>query len=216
MTVEAKICGIRTPEVLEAAAKHGARWVGFNFYPPSPRSVAPDLGAELARMVPTGLRSVGLFVDPTEDELGAVLGRVPLDVIQLHGSETPARVAEIRDRWTMPVMKAVKIATVEDLDAVAAYEAVADRLLFDAKPPKGVASLPGGNGLAFDWSILSGRSWTKPWMLAGGLTEANVAEAVARTGAATVDVSSSIEERPGHKTPERVERFLAAVRAAGQ
>jgi phosphoribosylanthranilate isomerase len=215
MTIETKICGIRTPEVLEAAAKHGARWVGFNFYPPSPRSVAPDLGAELARMVPTGLRSVGLFVDPTEDELGAVLGRVPLDVIQLHGSETPARVAEIRGRWSMPVMKAIKIATVEDLAAVAAYEAVADRLLFDAKPPKGVASLPGGNGLVFDWSILSGRSWSKPWMLAGGLTEANVAEAIARTGATAVDVASSIEERPGYKTPERVQGFLAAVRGAG-
>lgn len=213
--VDAKICGIRTPEVLEAAAKHGARWVGFVFYPPSPRSVAPDLGAELARMVPTGLRSVGLFVDPTEDELEAVLGRVPLDMIQLHGAETPERVAEIRGRWAMPVMKAIKIATVEDLSAIPAYEAVADRLLFDAKPPKGVASLPGGNGLAFDWSILSGRTWSKPWMLAGGLTEANVAEAVARTGATVVDVSSSIEERPGHKTPERVERFLAAVRAVG-
>jgi phosphoribosylanthranilate isomerase len=213
--VDAKICGIRTPEVLAAAAKHGARWVGLNFYPPSPRSVAPDLGAELARLVPTGLRSVGLFVDPTEDELEAVLGRVPLDMIQLHGSETPERVAEIRGRWAMPVMKAVRIATAEDLAAVSAYEAVADRLLFDAKPPPGVTALPGGNGLAFDWSILSGRTWSKPWMLAGGLTEANVAEAVARTGATVVDVSSSIEERPGYKTPERVERFLAAVRALG-
>ncbi|MDR6291512.1 MULTISPECIES: phosphoribosylanthranilate isomerase [Inquilinus] len=213
MSIDTKICGIRTPEVLEAAAKHGARWVGFNFYPPSPRSVAPDLGAELARMVPTGLRSVGLFVDPADDELEAVLGRVPLDMIQLHGGETPERVAEIKARWAMPVMKAIKIATVEDLAAIPAYAAVSDRLLFDAKPPKGVVSLPGGNGLAFDWSILSGRTWAKPWMLAGGLTEANVAEAVARTGATVVDVSSSIEERPGHKTPERVERFLAAVRA---
>ncbi|MGK9166487.1 phosphoribosylanthranilate isomerase [Inquilinus limosus] len=216
MTVEAKICGIRTPEVLEAAAKHGARWVGFVFYPPSPRSVAPDLGAELARQVPTGLRSVGLFVDPTEDELGSVLGRVPLDMIQLHGAETPERVAEIRARWAMPVMKAVKIATAEDLAVVPDYVAVADRLLFDAKPPPGVSMLPGGNGLAFDWSILSGRTWSKPWMLAGGLTEDNVAEAVARTGATAVDVSSSIEDRPGHKTPERVEHFLAAVRALGE
>lgn len=215
MTVSAKICGIRTPEVLAAAAAHGARWVGLNFYPPSPRSVAPDLGAELARQVPTGVRSVGLFVDPTDEELEAVLGRVPLDMIQLHGGETPERVAAIRALWAMPVMKAIKVATADDLAQVPAYAAVADWLLFDAKPPKGVASLPGGNGLAFDWSILSGRSWPVPWMLAGGLTEANVADAVAETGAAVVDVASSIEDRPGHKSPERVERFLAAVRAAG-
>ncbi len=214
--IDAKICGIRTPEVLDAAAKYGARWAGLVFYPPSPRFVEPDLGAELARQMPTGLRSVGLFVDPSEHELESVLERVPLDMIQLHGAETPQRVAAIRASFAVPVMKAIKIATVEDLAAVPDYAVVSDWLLFDAKPAKGVAALPGGNGLAFDWSILSGRSWSKPWMLAGGLTEANVVEAVARTGAAAVDVSSSIEERPGHKTPERVQRFLAAAHSAGQ
>ncbi|WP_024513141.1 phosphoribosylanthranilate isomerase [Bradyrhizobium sp. ARR65] len=213
--VEAKICGIRTPEVLEAAAEHGARWAGFVFYPPSPRSVGPDEGAQLVQRVPMGLLRVGLFVDPTDEELESVLNRMPLDMIQLHGAETPQRVAAIRARCATSVMKAIKIATIEDLAAVPNYADVSDWLLFDAKPAKSATALPGGNGLAFDWSMLSGRSWPKPWMLAGGLTEANVAEAVARTGATTVDVSSGIEERPGYKTPERVQRFLAAVRAAG-
>jgi phosphoribosylanthranilate isomerase len=214
--IDAKICGIRTPEVLDAAAKHGARWAGFVFYPPSPRAVEPDLAAKLARAMPAGLCSVGLFVDPSEQELELVLDRVPLDMIQLHGAETPQRVASIRALFATPVMKAIKITTVEDLAAVPDYAVVSDWLLFDAKPAKDVTALPGGNGLAFDWSILSGRTWSKPWMLAGGLTESNVAEAVARTGTAAVDVSSSIEERPGHKTPERVQRFLAAAHSAVQ
>ena len=213
MTIDAKICGIRTPEVLEAAAKHGARWVGFNFYPPSPRSVAPDLGAELARMVPTGLRSVGLFVDPTEDELGAVLGRVPLDVIQLHGSETPERVAEIRARFGKPVIKAIPVSEAADLDRAAPYEAVADYLMFDAKPPKSMANaLPGGNALSFDWTLLSGRRFQRPWLLAGGLTPDNLIDAVRISGAPMVDVSSGVEDRPGEKNVSKIKAFLDASR----
>ncbi|MEQ9813235.1 MAG: phosphoribosylanthranilate isomerase [Azospirillaceae bacterium] len=214
MTIAVKICGVTTPEALEAAVAGGARYVGFVFYPPSPRSLDPVLAAQLARRLPTGMRSVGLFVEPDDALLDRVLSTVPLDLIQLHGQEMPGRVAEIRDGLSLPVMKAVKIAERADLDAAVDYVPVADILLFDAKPPRNVAALPGGNGLAFDWSLLAGRRWPKPWMLSGGLDAGNVAEAIARTGAPAVDVSSGVEDRPGHKDPARVTAFLAAARRA--
>lgn len=211
MKLEVKICGINRPEAMTAAVEGGARFVGLVFYPPSPRSVVPELAAELARMVPTGVRVVGLFVDPSDDELERVVTKVPLDMIQLHGSETPKRVAEIRERFTMPILKAVKVGDAADLNAASVYEPVADWLLFDAKPPARVASLPGGNGLAFDWTILSGRSWTKPWLLSGGLNAGNIAEAIAVTGARGADVSSGVEDRPGHKAPGLIRDFLAVT-----
>ena len=209
MSVDVKICGINRPDAMTAAIEGGARFVGLVFYPPSPRSVVPELAAELARMVPTGVRVVGLFVDPTDEELERVVTKVPLDMIQLHGSETPERVADILERFSMPILKAVKIGEARDVDAAGAYERVADWLLFDAKPPSKVASLPGGNGLAFDWTILAGRSWSKPWLLSGGLNAGNIAEAVATTGARGADVSSGVEDRPGHKTPGLIRDFLA-------
>lgn len=209
MTVQVKICGINHGEALAAAVTGGARYVGLVFYPRSPRSVAPPLAAELARLVPTGMRVVGLFVDPDDDRLADVVGQVPLDLIQLHGDEPPARVAAIRAAFNIPVMKAIKVAGPEDLAAVNAYAAVADHLLFDAKPPALASALPGGNGIPFDWSILAGRAWSRPWMLSGGLSADNVAEAVAISGAAAVDVSSGVEDRPGHKDPARISNFLA-------
>jgi phosphoribosylanthranilate isomerase len=212
VTLDVKICGINRPEAMSAAIAGGARFVGLVFYPPSPRSVVPELAAELARMVPTGVRVVGLFVDPSDEELERVVMKVPLDMIQLHGSETPKRVAEIRERFSMPVMKAVKIGEAADVEAAGAYEPVADWLLFDAKPPARVASLPGGNGLAFDWTILTGRSWSKPWLLSGGLNAANIADAVATTGARGADISSGVEDRPGHKTPELIRDFLSEAK----
>ncbi|MBY6262969.1 phosphoribosylanthranilate isomerase [Azospirillum sp. 412522] len=213
MTVAAKICGLSEPESLRAAVAGGARYVGFVFYPRSPRAIAPPMAAELARLLPTGVRSVGLFVDPDDEFLEHVTGQVPLDLIQLHGGETPRRIAEIKARYALPVMKAVKIGGPEDLTAALEAAEVADRLLFDAKPPAKVSALPGGNGIAFDWTILAGRSWPRPWMLSGGLTVENVAEAVRVTGAAEVDVSSGVEDRPGHKDPALVRAFLAAVAA---
>jgi phosphoribosylanthranilate isomerase len=209
--IEVKICGIRTLGILAAAAAAGARYAGFVFYGPSPRSVGPAAAAELARQVPTGMRSVGLFVDPGDDDLDDILRQVPLDLLQLHGEETPERVAAIRAHWSIPVMKAIRIASPRDLDTVPAYAAVADRLLFDAKLPANVAALPGGNGVAFDWTILAGRQWDRPWILSGGLTEDNVAAAIAATGAATVDVSSGVEERPGVKSAALVRGFIAAA-----
>ncbi|WP_114392120.1 phosphoribosylanthranilate isomerase [Oleisolibacter albus] len=214
MSVQVKICGITEPVAMAAAVEGGARYVGLVFYPRSPRCVTVPTAAELARMAPTGMRLVGLFVDPDDALLRQVVGSVPLDLIQLHGEETPARVKAVRDSFAIEVMKAVKVADGADLDAAAAYEDVADRLLFDAKPPKNVAALPGGNGLSFDWSLLAGRSWRRPWMLSGGLTPETVADAVRATGAPAVDVSSGVEDRPGHKDPARILAFLRAARGA--
>ena len=208
MSIDVKICGIRSPEALEAAVAGGARYVGLVFYPPSPRAIGPMEAAALARMVPTGIRTVGLFVEPDDELLDTILGQVPLDMIQLHGGESPARIAEIKASISSPVMKAIRVAEARDLDPVPDYEAVADMLLFDAKPPPNVTALPGGNGVPFDWTILAGRQWARPWMLSGGLTAENLSESVRTTGASAVDVSSGVEDRPGHKDPALIRDFL--------
>ena len=213
MSVAAKICGLSTAEALHAAIRGGARFVGFMFYPASRRNVTPELAAALAGLVPEGVTRVGVFVDPTDALLAGVLDRVRLDLLQLHGSEDPRRVAEIRARLGKPVMKAIPIAGPEDPEAAMPYLEVADWLLFDAKPPRGdPKALPGGNGLAFDWQLLGGRHWGKPWMLSGGLTAKNVAEAVATTHARAVDVSSGVEIRPGIKDLAKIAEFLERVR----
>jgi len=212
MSVQAKICGLSTVEAIDAAVRGGARFVGFVFYPASPRHLTPERAAALAARVPEGITRVGLFVDPPDSQLAGVTERVPLDLLQLHGSEDPRRVAEIKARFRKPAMKAIPIAGAEDPDAALPYLDVADWLLFDAKPPRGdPKALPGGNGLAFDWQLLGGRSWSKPWMLSGGLTAKNVAEAVATTHARAVDVSSGVEIRPGIKDLAKVTEFLSRV-----
>jgi phosphoribosylanthranilate isomerase len=214
MSVEAKICGLSTADALNAAIRGGARFVGFVFYPASRRNVTPDLAAALAALVPEGVTRVGLFVDPTDALLSAVLERVPLDLLQLHGRETPRRVADIKARFGKSAMKVISIAGPEDPEAAVPYLDVADWLLFDAKPPRGdPKALPGGNGLAFDWQLLGGRSWSKPWMLSGGLTAKNLAEAVSTTHARAVDVSSGVEIRPGVKDLAKIGEFLASVRS---
>jgi len=208
MSVQVKICGINRPDAAEAAIRGGARYIGLVFYPRSPRSVAPLVGAELARHVPTWTQVVGLFVDPSDEYLEHIIQQVPLDYLQLHGTESPDRIAAIRLRFGIPVIKAVRVASASDLVAAVAGQAVADKLLFDAKPPRNVTALPGGNGIPFDWTILAGRQWTCPWMLSGGLTPDNLTEAVTRTQARIVDVSSGVEDRPGHKNPALISRFL--------
>lgn len=212
MSVAVKICGINDPEALSAAVEAGARFTGFVFFPPSPRHVLPELAAQLAAKVPLGVAKVGLFVDPTDQALDAVLTQVPLDMIQLHGHESPARVAEVKARTGLPVIKAVGVADPEDLAALWDYGLVADMLLIDAKPPRD-AALPGGNGLAFDWRLLAGRQILKPWLLAGGLTPDNVAQAIRLTRARGVDVSSGVESAPGIKDPQRIRRFIARATA---
>lgn len=205
-----KICGLTRPEDVVAAAEAGARYVGFVFFAKSPRNVSIETARALAVEVPMGIAKVALVVDPTDAEIDAICDAVPLDMLQLHGAETPERVLELRARTGLPVMKAVGIAQASDLETLALYEAVADQILVDAKPPKD-ADLPGGNGLAFDWRLISARRWPKPWMLAGGLSPENVAEAVALTGAPQVDVSSGVEASPGLKDAAKVAAFVRAA-----
>ncbi|MEL7100680.1 MAG: phosphoribosylanthranilate isomerase [Pseudomonadota bacterium] len=207
--VQVKICGLTEPAALEAAVQAGAAYVGFVFFAKSPRNVSIDDAAALAAQVPPGVMKVGLMVDPSDADLDAILARVPLDMVQLHGHETPARVTEVRSRTGLPVMKAVGLSDAEDVPQLDAFARVADQLLVDAKPPKG-GDLPGGNGLSFDWRLIAGRRWPVPWMLAGGLTPANVAEAVQMTGAPAVDVSSGVESAPGVKDAERIAAFVKA------
>jgi len=210
--VRVKICGLRTSADVAAAAKAGANYIGLNFFPKSPRFVSHDDARALAAETPVGIAKVALVVNADDATLDALTGAVPIDMLQLHGSETPERVTEIRTRYGLPVMKVLGISGPGDLDAIDIYSNVADQLMVDAKPPKD-AVLPGGNGVAFDWSLLSGRKyWTKPWMLAGGLNPANVAEAVKRTGVRQVDVASGVESAPGEKDPALMSAFCAAAR----
>lgn len=209
--VRVKICGLKRPEEVAAAAAAGAAYVGFVFFPKSPRNLDPENARALAIEVPPGLVKVGLTVDADDARLDAILDAVPLDMIQLHGHESPERVAEVRRRTGLPVMKVVGIAGPEDLDMLDVYGRVADQLLVETKPAKD-ADRPGGNGIPFDWSLIAGRRWTVPWMLAGGLTPDNVAEAIRLTGARQVDVSSGVESAPGVKDSRAISGFIAATR----
>ena len=205
-----KICGLRDVASLEAAVDAGASYVGLVFFPKSPRDVAIAQAALIAQAAPVGVAKVALVVDADDALLDAIVADVPLDILQLHGKETPERVAEIRARYGLPVMKAVGVADESDLPKLDLYAKVADQILVDAKPPKS-ADLPGGNGLSFDWRLIAGRRWPVPWMLAGGLTPDNVAEAIALTGATQLDVSSGVESAPGVKDPARIKAFCEAV-----
>lgn len=212
MGIEVKICGIGTAEAMAATRDGGAAFAGFIFYPPSPRYVSPEAARELSA-ARGGLRAVGVVVDLSDAEIDAILKAVPLDLLQLHGQETPERVAAVKTRFGLPVMKSVAVAGEADILRARAYEDVADRLLFDAKPPKDMAgALPGGNALSFDWELLAGQAWKRPWMLSGGLNSGNVAEAVRVSGARALDVSSGVEDRPGQKNPDKIAELLAAVR----
>jgi phosphoribosylanthranilate isomerase len=211
MTVMAKICGLSTAEAVAAAVAGGAAYVGFVFFPPSPRAVAAAAAARLCEDVPPGIRRVGLFVDATDAAIEAVLAAAPLDMLQFHGRESPERVAAARTRFGRPVMKAVAIAGPEDAAVAHRYEDVADLLLFDAKPPHRPQALPGGNGLVFDWRLIAGHAWRRPWMLSGGLTASLLVEAVRISGATAVDVSSGVETTPGHKDLDKIRAFLAVA-----
>lgn len=208
--MRAKICGLSTRASLDAAVAAGAAYLGFVFFEKSPRNVSIELARELALAVPDGLCKVALTVNASDAELDAILAAVPIDMLQLHGTEPPARVVAVKARYGLPVMKAVGVADAKDLPALNDYAKVADQLLVDAKPPKN-ATLPGGNGLAFDWRLIAGRRWPVPWMLAGGLTPENVAQAMQMTGAQQVDVSSGVESAPGVKENAKIAAFCAAI-----
>lgn len=207
MTVRVKICGLRDAASLAAAVGAGAAYVGFVFFQRSPRHLEIPVAANLAISVPQGVAKVALTVNASDAELDAIVDAVPLDMLQLHGSETPERVRDVRARYGLPVMKAVGVAGPEDLAELELYGKVADQLLIDAKPPKN-AVLPGGNGLVFDWSLIARKYWPCPWMLAGGLTPDNVAEAIRLTGARQVDVSSGVESAPGVKDAAMIRAFV--------
>jgi phosphoribosylanthranilate isomerase len=213
MAVAAKICGLSSAEAVTAAVDGGAAYLGFVFYPPSPRAVTPSQAARLCAGVPAGIARVGLFVDAEDEAIEAALATAAVEILQFHGNETPDRVAEARLKFCRPVMKALAIAGPEDVQAAARYEDVADRLLFDAKPPRRPDALPGGNGLVFDWRLIAGRTWRRPWMLSGGLTAELLPAAVHISGATAVDVSSGVENLPGVKDPTKIRAFLAAARA---
>ena len=205
-----KICGLSDQTTLAAAIDAGARYVGFVFFAKSPRNLSPEQAAPLANRVPVGVAKVALVVNADDQTLDKITQSVPLDMLQLHGSESPDRVQEIKSRYGLPVMKAIGVADAPDLEQIARYASVADQLLIDAKPPKH-SDLPGGNGLSFDWRLLQGRRWSVPWMLAGGLTPDNVTQAIELTGARQIDVSTGVETAPGQKSVELLRAFLLAA-----
>ena len=208
-----KICGINDASAMHAAADAGADMIGFVFVPASPRAVMPAQAGALSALVAGGPLRVGLFVDAADDLIAAVLAAVKLDILQLHGEETPARCAMLRQTFGMPVMKALGIAHAEDLAALADYAPVVDRFLLDAKAPAG-AVLPGGNAAPFDWTLTAGRAMPRPWLLAGGLTPENVAQAIRVSDAPGVDVSSGVERARGVKDPGLIAAFVAAAKTA--
>lgn len=209
-SVKVKLCGLKTKTDVVAAADAGASYVGFVFFAKSPRHLDLEDARTLAVSVPVGLAKVALTVNADDAELDALTSHVPLDMLQLHGSESPERVWAVKARYGLPVMKVLGVADREDLATIDIYSQVADQLLLDAKPPED-ADRPGGNALAFDWSLIAGRRWNVPWMLAGGLTPDNVAKAVAMTGAQQVDVSSGVESAPGVKDQARMMAFVKAA-----
>jgi len=211
MPLTVKVCGLTEPSRVEQAAELGASFVGLVFYPPSPRYLDPAAARALAQHVPAGVETVGVVVDASDAELDAILQAVPLDVLQLHGYETPARVHEISLRTGCKVMKALRVEEAADLEPLDEHADAADMILFDAKPPRD-AGWPGGHGLPFDWRLLQGVSIPCPWALAGGLHADNLEAAVRLTGVRMVDVSSGVESRPGIKDPAKLEAFFAAVR----
>ncbi len=209
-SVDVKICGLTQQDTLMAAVEAGARYLGFTFVEKSSRAITPAQASALMMDVPPGVMKVGLVVNPADDELDAILSCAPLDMIQLHGSEDVARVSAIKSRTGLPVMKAIGVGGRDDLPKIAQYGAVADYLLVDAKPASN-SELPGGNGVAFDWKLIAEIDWPTPWMLAGGLTSANVGRAIRETQAQIVDVSSGVESAPGVKDVLAIQEFISAA-----
>ncbi len=207
MPVDVKICGLGSPDAVAAAVEGGASYLGFVFFDASPRALTPATAAPLMAEIPDGIIRVGVVVDPSDEAIAGIVAGIRLDMLQLHGQESPQRSAEIRQRSGLGVIKAIAVSSEQDIDYARSFEDIADILMFDAKPPKG-AERPGGHALAFDWQLIQGRLWNRPWILAGGLNAANIGEAVRISGAATVDVSSGVEDSPGVKNPDMVRKFI--------
>ena len=213
MSIDVKICGLKTAEAIDAALEGGASHVGFIFFPKSPRNVSPAEAGALRSAATGRAQVVAVTVDAGDDELAAIVDAVRPDMLQLHGKETPARVAEVRDRFLLPVMKAVSVGEPADLMAVHTYSEVADRMLLDAKAPKG-SDLPGGNGVAFDWRMLAAIDPNLDYMLSGGINASNLEEAMRIANPRGIDVSSGVESSPGVKDVDLIRQFLALARSA--
>jgi phosphoribosylanthranilate isomerase len=211
--VTAKICGLSTPEAVAAALEGGAAFIGFMFFERSPRNVSPETAARLAAPARGPAKIVAVTVDPDDAELDRIMSVLKPDLIQLHGKETPQRAAAIAERTGAGVIKVLPIAEASDFDTARAYEGLAEHLMFDVKPPDG-ADRPGGLGTSFDWTLAQGRRFLRPWFLAGGLNPWNAAEALQKSGAPMLDVSSGVERGPGVKDPALISAFLEAVRRA--
>ena len=216
MPVDVKICGLKDAASVRTALDAGADLVGFVFYPPSPRALSPDAAARLADMARGRAKIVALVVDPDDRLVREIAAKVKPDYIQAHGSEAPERIAAIARLAAVPVIKAIKVHAPEDVAAARAYRDVAEMILFDAKVPETLeGALPGGNGIAFDWSLLSSDARPHRFMLSGGLSSGNVRQAIFLTGAPIVDVSSGVEDRPGVKNTELIRKFIEMAKAAG-
>ncbi|ENR02775.1 N-(5'-phosphoribosyl)anthranilate isomerase [Brucella ovis IntaBari-2006-46-332] len=210
MALDIKICGLKTPEAVAAALDGGATHIGFIFFPKSPRHITPDAAARLRAAATGRAVTVAVTVDADDEALDEIVKTVRPDMLQLHGGETPERVRFLKERYNLPVMKAFSIREAGDLEAIAPYRGIADRFLFDAKPPKG-SELPGGNGISFDWNLLAALDADIDYMLSGGLNADNIAEALLKTGAPGIDISSGVECAPGEKDVRLIENFFQAV-----
>lgn len=213
MSIQVKICGITSADAADAAMRAGAEFVGLNFHPGSPRNLKPEQASSLAIRMRGRSRLVVLLADAGDEAIAVAVAAAKPDFIQLHGRENPERIAAVRLRFGLPIIKAFAIAEANDLVEVSKFENVADMFLFDAKAPPN-ASRPGGHGAAFDWQLLRGRTFSRPWLLAGGITADNVGRAIRAAEAPGVDVSSGVEISPGLKSPDMIRDFVAAVRAA--
>ncbi|WP_183692375.1 phosphoribosylanthranilate isomerase [Rhizobium leguminosarum] len=213
MKPDIKICGLKTPEAIDRALKRGATHIGFIFFEKSPRYIEPDLAGKLAEPARGKAKIVAVVVDPTNDELDEIVSLLKPDILQLHGNESPEHVLTIKALYGLPVMKVFSVRTADDLKRVEAYIGIADRFLFDAKAPKG-SELPGGNGISFDWSLLSWLDGSIDYMLSGGLNKDNVADALVKTKARGIDVSSGVETAPGVKSVTMIDEFFDAVEEA--
>ncbi|MCB1532699.1 MAG: phosphoribosylanthranilate isomerase [Alphaproteobacteria bacterium] len=205
-----KICGLSTQDTVISAVEAGADFIGFVFYPPSPRAITPEIAAALSAHIPKHVQRVGLFVDPSDADIENVLKHAPLDMVQVHGSESPMRLKEIKDKFGLPLIKAIQVGSRSDIEDIGQYTLYADWMLFDAKPEN--ASLPGGTGQIFDWSILNELAIQTPWMLSGGLNSENVAQALAILNPKAIDVSSGVEREKGVKDIEKIKAFINIVK----
>ncbi|MBA8877811.1 phosphoribosylanthranilate isomerase [Phyllobacterium myrsinacearum] len=213
MNLDVKICGLKTDEAVAAALDEDASHIGFIFFPKSPRNIDPAMAGRLRQAAKGRAKAVAVTVNADDAALDAIVAAMQPDMLQLHGDESPERVAGIKQRYGLPVLKALSVRERRDLDAIAAYIGIADQFLFDAKPPKG-SDLPGGNGIAFDWTILSGLDASIDYMLSGGLNVGNIAEALKATNARGIDISSGVESAPGVKDVSLIREFFRVVRAA--